>query len=245
MKIGEEATAGDSDARPGPAYGSDSANAAASRAGDEPLPAPNPVADALSFFREFLRAPTVVGSVIPTSRSVVEAMLAPVDWANVRLFVEYGPGMGTFTRDILARLAPHAMLIAIDTNLRFVEHLRANIHDRRLKVVQGSALDVSAIITENGHERADYILSGIPFSTLPEGVGPAIAGATHDALRNGGAFLVYQYSRYVRKLLDPHFARIDEERIWLNIPPCQKFVAWKDPVSSPAEAALSPRASEN
>ena len=181
-----------------------------------------------TFFLEFLRAPTMVGSVIPTSQTVVRAMLAPVPWAQCRLFVEYGPGLGTFTRDILNRMAPDATLIAIDTNPRFVEHLRATTTDPRLRVVHGSATDVQTIIARHGGGEADFILSGLPFSTLPEGVGPSIMAATHAALRPGGAFLVYQYSRFVWPLLKAHFARIDEGLIWLNIPPCRTFMAWKD-----------------
>ena len=76
------------------------------------------------FFREFLRHPSMIGSIIPSSRRTIEAMLRPVDWSNTRLFVEYGPGVGTFCATILERLAPDATLLVIDTNPNFIEHLR-------------------------------------------------------------------------------------------------------------------------
>ncbi|MBB6124719.1 class I SAM-dependent methyltransferase [Sphingobium subterraneum] len=198
---------------------------------------PRPLREAAAFFREFLRAPAMVGSIIPTAGGVVDAMLRPVDWSRTRLFVEYGPGVGTFTREILKHLPGDAMLIAIDTSPHFVAHLKANILDHRLRVVHGSAIDVETIIRAQGEEHADYILSGLPFSTLPDGVGPSIAQATHAALRPGGAFLVYQYSGFVRRLLQPHFTRIDEETNWLNIPPCRTFWAWKGAVSVPPGGA--------
>ena len=53
------------------------------------------------FLRGFLKNPVMVGSVIPSSRILIDKMLGPVDWAETRLFVEYGPGVGTFTRPIL------------------------------------------------------------------------------------------------------------------------------------------------
>lgn len=183
--------------------------------------------EAAAFFREFLRAPAMVGSVIPTARGVIDAAIAPVDWSATRLFVEYGPGTGNFTRVVLDHLRPDARLIAIDPNPAFIAHLRETLPDQRLLAVEGSAADVEAIIAQAGHERADYILSGLPFSTLPQGVGAQIADATQRALRPGGAFLVYQYSRFVRRLLDPRFARIDQQLNWLNIPPCFVFAAWK------------------
>src|SRR3982751_945254 len=50
------------------------------------------------FLRGFFKNPVMVGSIIPSSKLLIEKMLAPVDWANTKLFVEYGPGVGTFTR---------------------------------------------------------------------------------------------------------------------------------------------------
>lgn len=180
-----------------------------------------------TFFREFVKHPAMIGSVIPSSPMLVRAMLAPVDWANTRLFVEYGPGVGTFTRPILEQLRPDAMLIAIDTNADFVRYLNADIADHRFRAVHGSAVDVRRIIADHGFSEADYVLSGLPFSTLPDGVGDAIAKETEAALRWSGAFLVYQYSPYVRRVLTPHFAEIEGGFEWLNIPPCRLYWARK------------------
>ncbi|PTQ10717.1 methyltransferase [Sphingomonas oleivorans] len=180
------------------------------------------------FFRGFLKHPVMVGSVIPSSGKLIDRMLSRVDWANTKVFVEYGPGVGTFCQPILDRMAPDATLIAIDTNADFVDYLRRRIVDSRFRPVHGSAADVGAILAEHGHEAADYILSGLPFSTLPPGVGPAIARETQAALKTGGAFLVYQFSPKVRDFLVPHFPRIDHEFELINIPPAQLYWAWKD-----------------
>jgi len=83
------------------------------------------------FFRGFLKHPAMVGSIIPSSRVLIDKMLDPVDWANCKVFVEYGPGVGTFTEHVLARMAPDAVLIAIDTNSDFVEYLGRKIRDSR------------------------------------------------------------------------------------------------------------------
>uniref|UniRef100_UPI003B3B5A01 class I SAM-dependent methyltransferase n=1 Tax=Sphingobium sp. TaxID=1912891 RepID=UPI003B3B5A01 len=75
------------------------------------------------FFRQFIKHPGMIGSIIPTSATVVDRMLDQVDWQSTRLFVEYGPGVGTFTRSILDRLPADATLLAIDLNLDFVAYL--------------------------------------------------------------------------------------------------------------------------
>lgn len=180
------------------------------------------------FFRGFMEHPRMVGSIIPSSRFTVRKMLEPVDWRNCRLFVEYGPGIGTFCRPVLDRLSGDATLIVIDTNPIYIDYLNGAIRDKRFHAVHGSAADVEQIIADHGFERADYILSGLPFSTLPAGVAPAIAAATHRALRPGGAFLVYQFTAACRDFMAPHFQHIDAGFEWLNILPCKLFWGWKD-----------------
>lgn len=164
-------------------------------------------------------------------------MLSRVDWARCKLFVEYGPGVGTFTPHILARLAPDATYIAIDLNPDFIDYLSASIADSRFRPILGSAVDVEQIVRDSGFAEADYILSGLPFSTLPKGVGSAIAAATARVLRPGGAFLVYQFRSRVRDFLTAYFPRIDQAMAYWSIPPCVLFWAWKPENGSPLPLA--------
>ena len=180
------------------------------------------------FLRGFIKHPLMVGSIIPSSRAMVVRMLAPVDWSACKLFVEYGPGVGTFTEHVLRRMAPDATLIAIDTNPDFIRYLRGKFTDSRLFPVTGSAADVRQIIADCGFEHADYILSGLPFSTLPAGIGPKIAEESYEAIRPGGAFLVYQVKARARDFMAAHFKRIDKGFEWANVPPCHLFWGWKD-----------------
>jgi phospholipid N-methyltransferase len=180
------------------------------------------------FLRGFLKNPVMVGSIIPSSRILIEKMLEPVDWKSTKLFVEYGPGVGTFTRPILDLLGPDAKLVTIDTNPDFTKYLTRSIDDPRLIAVTGSAADVEQILADRSLGEADYVVSGLPFSTLPPGVGDAIAAATAKVIRIGGAFLVYQFSPKVRDFIEPHFQRIDRGFEWINVPPATLFWAWRE-----------------
>ncbi len=181
------------------------------------------------FLRGFLKHPVMVGSIIPSSRILIGKMLGPVDWDNTRLFVEYGPGVGTFTRPILDRLGANATLVTIDTNPDFTAYLKDDIDDERLVAVHGSAADVEKILADRGLGKADYVLSGLPFSTLPPGIGEAIATATSKVIRPGGAFLVYQFSPKVLDFIKPHFERIKRGFEWVNVPPATLFWAYREP----------------
>ncbi len=180
------------------------------------------------FFRGFVEHPRMVGSIIPSSEHTIRKMLAPVKWDECKVFVEYGPGVGTFCRPVLDRLPRDGMLVVIDTNPLFIDYLRHTIGDSRFHPVLGSAADVEEILKALGQDKADYVLSGLPFSTLPEGVGPAIAAATHRVVRKGGAFLTYQFSTTARDLTARHFARVETGFAWWNIPPCLLAWGWQE-----------------
>ena len=183
------------------------------------------------FLRGFLKNPVMVGSVIPSSRILIDKMLGPVDWGSTEVFVEYGPGVGTFTRPILDMLGPDATLLTIDTNPEFTEYLKRDIDDPRLVAVTGSAADVERILKERGFAHADYVLSGLPFSTLPPGVGAEIGAATSRVIRPGGAFLVYQFSPKVLGFIKPVFERIERGFEWINVPPATLFWAYREPAT--------------
>ena len=168
---------------------------------------------------EFLKDPLAVGSPIPSLPHTVQELLGPVDWSSIKVVVEYGPGTGSFTAGALKRMRPDATLIAIDCSEGFTDHLRLAIPDRRLRAVTASALDVEALIRAHGFDHVDCIISGIPFSTLPDGSGELLLQASERALGPGELFIAYQVRNRLRRLLEGRFDKLDEKYQWLNLPP--------------------------
>ncbi len=179
------------------------------------------------FFQGFLENPRMVGSIIPSSQVTIDAMLEQVDWQRCHLFVEYGPGVGTFCPHILDRLPSGGRLLVIDTNPRFIEYLNRDIIDPRFHAVHGSAADVETFVEQLGAAHADYVLSGLPISTLPDGVAETIVDATYRVLRHGGAFLTYQFRPTARELTQERFDRTTRGFVFRNIPPCLLTWGWK------------------
>ena len=183
----------------------------------------------LLFGRNFFKHPRMLGSVIPSSRFLINQVLAPVDWTRARVLVEFGPGVGTITTEILKRMNPAARLIVIEMNQDFVGYLRETVHDPRLEVVHGSAADIGKVLADRGLGSADYVFSGIPFSTMPEEVRVSIVRSTADAVSKDGAFVVYQFSPKVRGYLERAFATVKTRFEPLNVPPAQVFVCRPHP----------------
>jgi phospholipid N-methyltransferase len=179
--------------------------------------------DVLLFARNFFRHPRMLGSIVPSSRFLIRQLLRPIDWTRARVIVEYGPGVGVITAEVLRRMRPDAILIAIEMNPDFVSHLRDTFEDTRLRVVEGSAESVDEILRRFGRTRADYIISGIPFSTIPAPLRERILRKTCDLLAPGGAFLVYQFSTRVLPDLKRIFGYVARRFEPLNVLPAHLF----------------------
>jgi phospholipid N-methyltransferase len=177
----------------------------------------------LVFARSFLQQPRLLGSVVPSSRFLVNRLLAAIDFSTARTIVEYGPGVGPMTRVLLTRMRPDARLIALEMHPDLVAYLRREFPDPRLVVVQASAEDAPAILARMGLAYADYVLSGIPFSTMPAAERRAVVRATSTVLRPGGMFVLFQYSRALLPDLRAHFRTVDKGFEPLNVPPAQLF----------------------
>jgi phospholipid N-methyltransferase len=175
------------------------------------------------FARNFLKHPSMLGSVIPSSPFLVNNLMNQVDWKRARVLVEYGPGVGTITREILKRMRPDATLVVVELNDDFVEYLGNNILDPRLRVVHGSAADVRRILTEENLAPADYIISSIPFSLMPDSKRLEILAESRQALKSHGSMLVFQYTRAVLPYLQSSFSSVEQGFQLFNILPARIF----------------------
>ena len=190
---------------------------------NQPIPSRTRTGDALLFARNFFRHPRMLGSIVPSSRFLIKQLLQPIDWNQARVIVEYGPGVGCITAEVLRRMRSDAVLIAIETNPDFVTHLRATLPDERLKVVEASAEAVGEILERFGHGKANYIISGIPFSTIPAEMRERILRNTSEALAPAGTFLVFQFSTRVLEDLQRVFRYVRRKFEPLNVLPAHLF----------------------
>ena len=173
-----------------------------------------------------------IASITPTSAFGVARVCRNIDFRTGRVFVEYGPGGGVFTRYLLSRMRPDAKLIAIEANSSFARDLSAKLADKRLSIHHDSAGNVLNLLAERGEQHADYIISGIPFSLFSPALKDAILAATKQALGERGSFLVYQFfislngpKSDIRKKLSEHLHIVRTDFELLNVPPLRIFEA--------------------
>ena len=175
------------------------------------------------FARNFFKYPAMLGSVVPSSPFLVKRLMTQIDWDRARVLVEFGPGVGTITREVLKRMRPDAVLLVIELNEEFVQYLNATIRDPRLRVVHGSATHVRRILAEHGLARADTIISSIPYSLLPETRRREIVAESRHALKAQGSLLVFQYNRTLLPYLKSSFGTVRLNFQLFNILPALIF----------------------
>ena len=160
------------------------------------------------FARNLFKYPSMLGSIVPSSPFLVKDIMAQIDWDRARVLVEFGPGVGTITREALKRMRHDAVLVVIELNSDFVEYLQSAIRDPRLRVVHESAAHVRRILSEQGLAPADYIISSLPYSLLAEEQKRQIVTESRNALKAQGSLLVFQYNRTLLPYLKATFSSV-------------------------------------
>lgn len=153
-------------------------------------------------------------------------MADSIDWAAGGVVVEYGPGTGAFTGEILARLRPGARFFAVELNPVFCEALRVRFPE--LHVHQASVQQVAELCRRENVEQIDAILSGLPWAAFSDSDQAACLGAMMSVLKPGGQFATFAYlqglllpaGRRFRRRLGECFSTVESSRVvWRNFPP--------------------------
>lgn len=183
--------------------------------------------DNLLFFSTFLRYPKQIGSLVPSSKFLIDSLLEDIDFENAKCIVEYGSGTGRVTREILKRARKDAKIICFEINRKFYKYLSSSIKDKRVALINDSAENIKKHLKKLGIEKADYIVSGLPFSNLSDRKKCIIIEETKNTLKSNGKFVVYQFFTKFSKYLHNYFSKISMRFTPLNIPPCFVYVCEK------------------
>ena len=144
------------------------------------------------FFRQWLRSPKSMGSIIPSSKYLARAMAEEVAWAPGQHIVELGGGTGAITQGLIDRGIPREKLVVIELERALYEHLR-----RRLPgtlIIQGDATRLDEILAKHGIKHVGTVISGIPMVGMPYEFQKAIIDQGFRVQAPGSFVLQYSYS---------------------------------------------------
>ena len=168
----------------------------------------------MSFFKTFLKNPSQVWSIVPSSRFLVNSMLSQVDFKESKLILELWVWIWNISSQILYKMWEDSKLVWFELDSKLIEKCSFSDNDR-FSLINDSAENISNYIDS----KADCIISGLPFASLPNEVWDKIINEVYANLKTGWSFVQFQYFLTDKKRFDRVFWKANISFQALNIPP--------------------------
>ncbi len=144
------------------------------------------------FFRQWLRSPKSMGSVLPSSRVLARAIAAEVAWQPGQYVVELGGGTGAISQGLIERGIPRDRLIVIELDGALHGYLKERLTG--CHVIQGDATRLSEILARHDFGEIGTVVSGLPMVGMPVEFQRSIIEQGFKVMPAGSFMLQYSYS---------------------------------------------------
>ncbi|BCJ87773.1 class I SAM-dependent methyltransferase [Effusibacillus dendaii] len=172
--------------------------------------------DKLLFLSKFVRSPRTVGSLVPSSRFLANAVLAPINWDEIYSIAELGAGTGAFTRCIAERRRSSCISLIFERD----DDMRARLQFQYpAENYFKEAVNLSHALDEFHLKSVDCIVSGLPFANFTQQKRAEILQQVKSNLSSGGQFITFQYSLQMKQQLSETFRSVKIGFVPFNFPP--------------------------
>ncbi|MES1043739.1 methyltransferase [Bacillus sp. Gen3] len=178
----------------------------------------------LFFLFQYIVNPRTVGAILPSSKFLGDKMVERINFAKAKYIIEYGPGTGVFTEELLEKRNPETIIVLVEYNKEFYLLLREKFKmEKNLFIINGSAEDIHNYLKDYHIPYADYVISGLPFASLPKNISQKILTNTTKILKKDGEFITFQYTKCKKAFIEQFFTKIHVKREIRNLPPAYVF----------------------
>jgi phospholipid N-methyltransferase len=178
------------------------------------------------FFKNFLKKPSEVGAILPSSRHLAARMVSNIDLPKAKAIVELGPGTGVFTKAIIEKMSTDTTFFTIERNQDIYEHFTKMFP--KVKTYNRCASEILDIMKEENVKKLDAVISGLPWASFPPSAQDSILNAVSESLKPNGSFVTFAYlqgfllptAHRFKKLLNNKFSDVKLSKVvWRNAPP--------------------------
>lgn len=179
----------------------------------------------IRFFRRYLRSPSRVGAIGPSSRALAAALCEPYRlFSGPARVLEVGAGTGAVTRHLGSLLGAEDELDICEIDPDFADVLEREVLTRAdfaPGVAEGRVRLLRLAVQELSYEdRYDFIISGLPLTAFNLSDLQDVFGVIRRCLRPGGVLSYFEYlalrrtSRFLS--IGPRRARIRSVSTYLS-----------------------------
>lgn len=180
----------------------------------------------IHFLQAFLKNPLHVGAITPSSPELALQMIEDIRPNDENVILELGVGTGSFTKLINHVVQDDKSYLGVEISRDFIKSLKKEYP--YLKFVCGNAVKLRKLHERSGLGKVGYIISGIPFVTLPNDVGDEILNEISRFMERGCMFRTFQYAHgyympsavKLRKFMRSRYGKAQKSQLIMkNVPP--------------------------
>ncbi|HSZ31533.1 MAG TPA: NAD-binding protein [Pseudonocardiaceae bacterium] len=188
-----------------------------------------------TFLAAAMRSPRDVGTLLPSGPELARRLAAVVPGAGQAgrpsVVVEVGAGAGAVTAAIAQEVDHDTVVIAVEKDPELADQLRSR--ELGVRVVTADAATLPSILADHGVDRADVIVSVLPWTLFGPQQQREFLTIFAAALATDGVFTAAAYSwgywtpaaRRFRRELGRVFGEVLPTRtMWRHLPPAMTYV---------------------
>lgn len=146
----------------------------------------------IQFLQAFLKNPSKVGSIAPSSTELALKMLEGITPDENNIVLELGVGTGAITKYLQEIVPDEKSYLGIELDRNLVKSLKIKFPE--LCIVRGNACDLEKIHKRTGLGKVGYIISCLPFVSIPNETSEKILAQIERFMEQGCTFRTFQYA---------------------------------------------------
>ena len=187
----------------------------------------------IQFLQAFIKNPLKVGSIAPSSPELASKMLEGIQPDENNVVIELGVGTGAITKHLQEIVPDERSYLGIELDPNLVKSLKTKFPT--MKVVRGNARELEKIHKKTGLGKVSYIISCLPFVSIPNEIGEEILNEIDKFMQQGCVFRTFQYapSYYMpsaiklREFMRRRYGKSKKSKLIVNNLPPAITLTWK------------------
>lgn len=187
----------------------------------------------IQFLQAFLKNPLKVGAIAPSSPELAQRMMQDISPNKDSIILELGVGTGAITKFLQEIVPNKESYLGIELDRELVKSLNRKFPE--LKIVRGNACEVFSLHQRTNLGKVGYIISCLPFVSIPNEVGEIILSEIDKFMDEGCVFRTIQYAHgyympsaiKLREYMEKRYGKAKKSQLIMkNVPPAYTLT-WK------------------
>lgn len=187
----------------------------------------------IQFLQAFLKNPLKVGAIAPSSSELAQKMMQDISPNENEIILELGVGTGAITKFLREIVPNRESYLGIELDKDLVKSLKRKFPE--LKIIRGNACEVFSLHQKTNLGKVGYIISCLPFVSIPNEVGEIILREIDKFMAEGCVFRTIQYAHgyympsaiKLREYMEKRYGKAKKSQLVIkNVPPAYTLT-WK------------------